>query len=147
MPNLNTLELSPNDLLAIQQMVYGEAASEDPETMRVVAQSALNRLKSGRSKEFGGTIPDILKKGYYAVKNPNTPYKQALSGTFPDTTSKAKWGVAKKVVEAILKDQDFGEHQFYFTPDEITKLKKSKGFDFSKVKARGAIGQYKLFGY
>ena len=141
------LELTPSDVLSLQQMVYGEE-TQDTDVMKMVTQSALNRLKSGRKKEFGGSIPEITKKGYYAVSKQNTPYKQALSQKFPDITSKAAWGNAKKVVEAVIGDKDYGQgHQFYFTDDEIVKLKKSKKFDFTKVKAKGSSGKYKLFGY
>jgi hypothetical protein len=128
-------------------MVYGEE-TQDTDTMRMITQSALNRLLSGKKKEFGGSIPEITKKGYYAVSKKNTPYQQAVSQKFPDVPSKVAWGNAKKVVEAVLGDKDYGQgHQFYFTDKEIEKLKKSKKFDFSKVKAKGASGKYKLFGY
>lgn len=141
------LKLSPKEVLALQQMVYGEGASADIDTRKMVAQSAISRLLSGRTKEFGGTISDVLKKGYYAVKNPNTPYKQALSGKFSDIPSKVSWGETKKIVEAVLGDKDYGKHQFYFTDEEIAKLKKNKKFDFSKVKSQGEVGKFKLFGY
>jgi len=141
------LKLKPEEILALQQMVHGEGAGTDIDTRKMIAQSAISRLTSGRKKEFGGTISDVLKKGYYAVKNPNTPYKQAVSGKFLDTPSKVSWGETKKIVEAVLGDKDYGKHQFYFTDPEITKLKKNKGFDFSKVKSQGQVGDYKLFGY
>jgi len=141
------LNLTPQDILALQQMVYGEE-TQDTDTMKMIAQSALNRLKSGKKKEFGGNIPEITKKGYYAVSKQNIPYKQAVSQKFPDITSKVAWGNAKKVVEAVIGDKDYGQgHQFYFTDSEIAKLKKSKSFNFSRVKSKGTSGKYKLFGY
>jgi len=141
------LNLTPQDILALQQMVYGEE-TQDTDTMKMIAQSALNRLKSGKKKEFGGSIPEITKKGYYAVSKQNIPYKQALSQKFPDITSKVGWGNAKKVVEAVIGDKDYGQgHQFYFTDEEVKRLTKNKGFDFSKVKSKGTQGNYKLFGY
>jgi hypothetical protein len=140
------LNLSPADVLALQQMVYGEE-TQDTDTMKMIAQSALNRLKSGKKKEFGGSIPEITKKGYYAVSKQNTPYKQALSQKFPDITSKVAWGNAKKVVEAVVGDKDYGDVMFYFKPDEEKKLKVEKKFDFSKVRRTGKVGNYNLYSY
>ena len=141
------LKLSPKEITALQQMVHGEGAGADIDTRKMMAQSAINRLLSGRTKEFGGTMSDVLKKGYYAVKNPNAPYKQAVSGKFNDTPSKVSWGETKKIVEAVVGDKDYGKHQFYFTDEEIEKLNKGKKFDFTKVKPMGSTGKYKLFGY
>ena len=144
---MSDLTLTPQDILALQQMVYGEDTT-DAEAQKMIVQSALNRLKSGRSKEFGASIPEIAKKGYYAVSKRNIPYQQAVSQKFPDVASQAAWGRTKKLVESVLGDKDYGAgHQFYFTDKEIANLQKSKGFDFSRVKAMGSSGKYKLFGY
>jgi hypothetical protein len=140
------LKLSEEDIAALQRMVYGEAAGSDYDTMKMIAQSALNRLRSGRTKQFGGNMTSVLKKGYYAVKNPNKPYRQALSGQFNDELSKNAWLQAQKVISDIIKNQDFGQVQFYFTPEEIKKLR-SGGFNFGLVTPTGKVGIYETFSY
>ena len=149
--------LSVEDLLALQQGVYGEMAGASDALARMAAQSALSRHRSGMSKEFGKTMPEITQKGYYAVSKKNVPYQQAVIEKFPDVKSKARWGEIKKLVESIVADEDYGEHQFYFTQDEVNKLKarnetqKKLGgppaFNFEAVKPKGKVEDYLLYGY
>ena len=149
MPEVNLSAMDATMKKAIQDMAFGEGASSDNDTVSMIVHSALSRYLSGR-KEFGGpSIADVVKKGYYAVSNPNTPYKQATSGKFPDIKSKARYAEIGKLVDAITGDKSYSKDkpQFYFTDKEIERLTKSKGFDFSKVKAKGIQGKYKLYGY
>ncbi len=141
------IKLTEEDVAALSRMVFGESAGADEVTMRMIAQTAINRLRSGRSKEFGGNLSKVLKKGYYAVSNPNKSYRQALSGQFNDEPSKKSWTQAQRVVNEIIKNQDFGQAQFYFTPKEIERLKKEGGFNFDIVIPTGEVGQYKTFAY
>lgn len=136
----NKLIVSDNDKLALAQMAYGENAGEDLDTLKMTIQSAINRLLSGRSKEFGATIPDVLKKGYYAVSKNSPLYQQAVTGKFPDITSKAKFSTIQKLVDAIIGDEDFGKVQFYFRPEEAKGLK-------SKLKRLGNVGVYETYSY
>jgi len=145
--DINTFSLSPEDELALAQVVFGEAANQDYDTMKMVGQSVINRYMAKRKKEFGKTIPEIINKGYYAAKNRNSPYKQALSGVFNDEMSKQKWSQAQQAVSDILSNQDFGNVMFYFTPDEITKQTKAGTFDFNLVKPFEDVGIYKTFAY
>jgi len=149
MESQKRFELSDNDKLSIAQAVFGEGANASPEVMKMMAQSMINRARSGRKEDFGATIPEILQKGYYAVSKQNKPYKQAVSNKFPDALSKEKWGIAQQVVKNILQDQDFGDVLFYFTPEEETEMKKKgkKVFDFSKVKPKGKADKYNLYSY
>lgn len=144
---IKAINLTEDDIAAIQRMVYGEAASEDYATMKMIAQTAINRLRSGRKKEFGGNINRILQKGYYAVKNPNQPYRQALSGKFEDEASKKKWLQAQKAVSDVIGKQDWGQAMFYFVPGEIKKQTEAGTFDFKQVAPTGDVGIYKTFGY
>lgn len=132
------------DILAIQQMVYGEGADQPYDVMKMMAQSAFNRALSGRKREFGKTIQDVLNKGYYAVKNRNKPYSQAVSGKFEDELSQKAWAQAQQVVNDIITNNDYGDVLFYFTPEEIKNM---KGFKFNLVKPVGEVGKYKLFTY
>ncbi len=144
---IKQIKLSPEDVAALQRMVYGEAAGSDEATMRMIAQSAVNRLRSGRTKEFGGNMTKVLQKGYYAVSNPNLPYRQALEGAFNDEQSKKKWLQAQNVVNDVIKNQDFGKTMFYFTQPELERLTKKGGFDFSQVVPTENIGAYMGFAY
>jgi len=139
------INLSEEDISALRRMLFGES-SNDEATMKMIAQTALNRLRSGRVKEFGGNMQKVLQKGYYAVRNPNQPYKQALSGIFNDDASKSRWGLTQKVISDILKKQDFGNAMFYFTDDEIPRVQK-QGFNFKAVMPAGKVGIYQTFGY
>lgn len=136
------------DILSMAQAIYGEAASEDFNTMHMIGSTMLNRLKSGRAKEFGANIPEILNKGYYAVSNPNEPYKQALSKKFPDKQSELKFKQALQIASGLYKGTiKPTEGEFYFTPKEIANQKKAKSFNFKVVKDVGSIGKYKVFSY
>jgi spore germination cell wall hydrolase CwlJ-like protein len=147
MANFDVSKLSTEDIAALSRMVYGEAAGADATTMKMIAQTAINRLRSGRSKEFGANLPRVLKKGYYAVSNPNQPYRQALSGQFNDEPSKKAWTQAQNIVNEIIKNQDFGQAQFYFTDSELKRLKSNNGFNFSLVIPIGKVGAYSTFAY
>ena len=141
------LAISDQDLKIITDTVFGEAAGSDEETQKMIIRSMFNRKLSGRSKEFGKDFNEISKKGYYAAKNPNIPYKQAISGKFPDLKSKATHAKIRKMTEAIHGDEDYGAELFYFTPPEKNKLTKNKSFNFKIVKPTGKVGIYETFAY
>jgi len=151
--NTNSFELNllPNEILALQQGTYGEVANQPYEVKKMVMQSILNRLRSGKTKEFGRTIPDILSKGYYAVKNKNVPYTEALSGKFNSPISQKAWKETQQVYDDIIKNKDFGNAMFYFTPEEVSTIQSSKHgkkvFNFNKVIPSGRIGNYETFTY
>ncbi len=134
------LNITPADRVAIAQMAYGENASEDDETVKMTVQSAINRLGSGRAKEFGSTVPEVLKKGYYAVSKNSPLYKQAVSKKFPDFNSKKRYAEIETLTNAIIDDQDFGNAMFYFKPAEAQALKK-------KLKRQGTVGKYETYSY
>lgn len=143
-----SVNLTPEDLLALAQMVYGENAGEDIATQKMTAQTAINRLRSGRTKEFGSTIPEVLQKGYYAVSKNSPMYQQAKSGNFPDVSSRAKFGEIKKLIESMVADQDYGNAMFYFRPEEEDDLRKNpKKFNFNLVKPQGRVGVYNTYSY
>jgi len=135
-----------NEVIDLANGIFGEAASEDYNTMLMVGSSAINRLKSNRPQEFGSNLQEVLQKGYYAVSNPNEPYKQALTQQFPDKDSENKYKVALQIASGLIKGTiKPTEGQFYFTSKEIKKLKKS--FKFEQVKSYGKTGKYEVFGY
>lgn len=144
---MSQLQLSPADLVSLAQMAYAENASEPNDVVKMTVQTALNRLRSGRGKEFGASMPDVLNKGYYAVKNKSPLYQQAVSGKFPDMQSKTRYADIVKLVEAIVGDEDYGEAVFYFTPEEEEKLRKGNKFNFKAVKPSGSVGKYRTYKY
>jgi len=134
------IKLSKEDRLALAQMAYGENAGEDNDTVKMTIQTAVNRLLSGRAKEFGKDIPEVLKKGYYAVSKNSPLYQQAVSGKFSDVPSKVRFSEIQKLTDAIIDDGDFGKAQFYFKPDEAKALKK-------KLVPQGNVGKYETYSY
>jgi hypothetical protein len=138
--NNQTLNLSNADRKALANMAYAENGGEDNDTVKMTVQTALNRLRSGRTKEFGGTMQDVLKKGYYAVSKNSPLHQQAVSGKFPDLQSKARHAEVSKLTDAVVGDGDYGEGLFYFRPQEANGLKK-------KLKSQGNVGKYEVYSY
>lgn len=144
-----SIELTPEEQHMLTMMVYGEGAQSSPESMQMIARTALKRLSSGRRKEFGGTLGEVLNKGYYAVSQPNQPYNEATAGVFHNPQSQDAWNAAQLAVDTVVKSGDYGKAMFYFTPTEIQKLKAQgpRVFDFNKVVPMGRQEEYQLFGY
>jgi hypothetical protein len=138
-----------NDVRDLANMIYGEVGSLDKDAMIMVGSTAVNRLKSGKAQEFGGSMRDVLQKGYYAISNPNIMTKQALSGKFPDDNSANKYKLAITVASGLMKGGiKPTEGHFYFTDNEINKLKKNpKAFNFRAVKKIGKVNKYTVYGY
>jgi hypothetical protein len=137
------------DVINLANGIYGEMAGQSPELMKMAGSSVINRLNSGRQKEFGADIPEILHKAYYAVNHPNIPYKQALTQKFPDANSEKSYKQAMLIASGLLKGTiEPNKGLFYFTQDEIKKLsKKPKVFNFKKVKEVGKSGKYTIYDY
>jgi len=137
-----------NPVIDLANMIYGEAASENYDTMLMVGSSAINRLNANKP-EFGGTLPEVLQKGYYSVSNPNIPYKQALEQKFPDKKSETKYKQALAISSGLLKGTiDLKKGQFYFTEKEISKFKKNpKKFNLKAVKELDGVGNYRVYSY
>ena len=137
-----------NDVVELANVIYGEAAGEDFDTMRMVGSTILNRFKSGRNIEFGYTIPEIIQKGYYAAINQNEPYQQALSQKFPDKNAENKYKTALQIASGLYKGTiEPQEGMFYFTDKEIRKMQKNKSFDFGLVREINKTGKYRIFSY
>lgn len=141
------LNLSKDDINSLALMAMAENGDQSDDVVKMTIQSALSRLNSGRTKEFGGSLPEVLKKGYYAIKRPNGLYKTLTSGNELDMPTKTRLAAIKKLTEAVVGDQDYGNAQFYFTPQEVKRLTASKAFNFGAVKPMGNVGMYQTFGY
>lgn len=136
--------------MALTAMINGEGASSDFDTKVMIGSTAINRLKSQRLSEFGGTLPEVTQKGYYAVINKNEPYKQAVSGKFPDKIAEKAWKQSLSIASGLLKGTiELKQGQFFFTDKEESKLRKSgkKNFDFKLVKNVGKTGKYNVYSY
>jgi spore germination cell wall hydrolase CwlJ-like protein len=143
------MDYNQTDVRDLANVIYGEAANQPPEVMKMVGSTVVNRRAAGRGKEFGETLPEIINKGYYAASNPNVPYRQAMMQQFPDEESINKYKQAISIAAGLLRgtiEPDKG--QFYFTGKEIKKLKKTpKRFNFNAVKEVGRVGDYIVFSY
>ena len=127
--------------LQLAQMIYGENASEDYDTMVMTGSSALNRLEAERPQEFGATLPEVLQKGYYAVSKNSPMYQQAVSGQFPDEKSEQKFKQALQISYGLQKGTiERREGEFFFKKGEAKGLRKKLNF-IEKV------GQYDVYGY
>lgn len=134
--------------IEIANAIFGEAANQPFEVKKMVGSTIVNRMKANRPQEFGFNVPEILQKGYYAVSNPNEPYKQAVSGKFPDKKSEDSYKEALQVASGLIRgtiEPDKGH--FYFTPKEEKKLRKKKSFNFDLVKSAGSAGGYNIYSY
>jgi len=138
------------DLAQLAAIIYGEGASTGEDTMKMIGSSVLNRLDAQKAKEFGINLEEVGKKGYYAVKDNTDLYQQAITGNFPDKASENAYKRALAIGSGLMRGT-IKRHkaQFYFTPKEITKLKKKgkKAFDFNAVQEQGDVGDYRTFSY
>lgn len=138
------------DVVAMAATIYGENASEDYDTMVMTGSTMLNRLDADRPKEFGSSVQEIARKGYYAVKDNSPTFQQAITGRFPDAQSEKKWKQALQIAYGLKTGSidRVGGH-FYFTDSEVKKLKAAgkKVFDFTQVKKIGRTGKYNVFSY
>lgn len=138
-----------SDTIALANAIYGEAADQEPEVMKMVGSSVINRINSGRTAEFGSNMQEVLNKGYYAVKNPNVPYRQALTQQFPDEESANQYKQALAIAGGLRRGTiEPDKALFYFTPKEEAKLRKTpKVFNFKIVKNAGKVGGYNTYNY
>lgn len=137
-----------SDVQELANMIYGEAADQDESVMKMVGSTAINRMNSGRTQEFGETLPDIVRRGYYAVSKANTPYKEAASGKFASEEGEYKYKKALAIAGGLLRETiKPDEGMFYFKKDEIARMKKAKSFNFKLVKPVGKTGDYEVFSY
>lgn len=136
------------DLISLANVIFGEAANQSPEVMKMVGSTVMNRMKSNRTKEFGGSVNEIIGKGYYAAKNENEPFMEAVRGKFSSPESEHKYKQAMSIASGLLRGTIVPDKgMFYFTQDEIKKQKKAKSFDFKQVKSVGKSGDYEVFEY
>jgi hypothetical protein len=130
------------DLIALAAMINGEGASADFDTKVMMGSTAINRLKAQRLEEFGGTLPEVTQKGYYAVKNQNIPYQQAITGKFPDKKAENAWKQSLAIASGLIKGTiPVVEGQFFFKSKEKPKM------NWKLLKEVGNTGGYKVFSY
>ena len=133
MPDRDTIDLA--------NMIYGENASEDYDTMVMTGSSALNRLEAERPDEFGVTLPEVLQKGYTAVNQNSPMYQQAVSGKFPDEKSELAYKRALQISYGLLNDTiSRVGGQFFFKKGEAKNLRK-------KLKFINKVGIYDVYSY
>lgn len=137
------------DIMQLAAMINGEGASLDRDAKIMIGSSALNRLEAKRAEEFGSNLQEVLSKGYYAVSNPNTPYKQAISQQFPDKVSENSFKESLVIASGLIGGTiPKRSGMFYFTDKEINKFKKNpKLFNLKAVKEIDKVGNYRVFSY
>lgn len=142
-----------DDINALAQLIYAESGGEDYDTMKMVGSSVIKRLQSGRIKEFGENIQDVINSTaspYYSVTEKSPLLLEAQSGKFKDKMSedafKRSYAIASGLIKGTIKPDNV---MFFFKPEEEIKLRKkgSKVFNFSYVHPTGKIGKYNLYSY
>ena len=150
-PQQQVPQVDPDmELKELAAIIYGEGASTNADVKAMIGSSVLNRRDAERYSEFGTNIEEIGQKGYYASKDGTGLYQEAKSGKFKDDMSEKAYKESYAIASGLIKGTiSRHEAQFYFTPKEITKLKKKgKGaFNFDLVKQKGDMGDYKTFSY
>ena len=138
------------DINQVAAIIYGEGASTDDETMRMIGSSVFNRLDANRAEEFGDSIASIGQKGYYTVKDNTKLYQQAVTGKFPDKVSEDAYKRALAQASGLAKGTiDRHGAMFFFKNKEVKKLKAKgkKAFNFDVVKELGDVGDYRTYSY
>ena len=150
-----TQNQTTNDVMALANLIYGEAGGEGEDFMKMVGSSVMQRAYSGR--EFGNDIQTVInndKSGYDAVQKNSPMYQEATSGKFRDEDSEKQWKKAFQIASGLVTGKiGFGNAQFYLTKEEIKNLQEDKTkFDFSLVHNIGKIKskkgeEFQLFRY
>lgn len=140
--------MNKDEIFQLAALINGEGADQPDDVKTMIGSTVLNRLESGRVKEFGASIPEIIQKGYYAAINKNKPYTQALTQTFPDKVSQGAYNRALQIAYGLANGTiERTKGEFFHTPSEIKKQKAAKAFNYDAVKNVGEIGPYKVFSY
>jgi hypothetical protein len=138
------------DINQVAAIIYGEGASTDDETMRMIGSSVFNRLDANRAEEFGDSIASVGQKGYYAVKDNTDLYQQAVTGKFPDKVSEDAYKRALAQASGLAKGTiDRHSAMFFFKDKEVKNLKSkgSKVFNFDAVNEGETVGEYRTYSY
>ena len=134
------------DAKKLADIIYAEAASEGIDTWHMIGSTVLNRMSSLRTKEFGKDLDEVIKKGYWGKDS--DLYKQAQDLRFPDNFSRKKYDAIYRVAEAMTEGKLKPKSgQFYFTPEEVARLKEEGKFDFSQVRYLRPVGKYLVYTY
>lgn len=141
--------MSPEEFNDFVNTMYGEEAKGNRDNLIVAGSSILNRRDSGRTSEFGETIPEITQKGYFAKINQNDPYVWGVTGKFPDKVSEKNYKKTMQVARGLVSGEiERTPGLFYMTEDEIkSKKKPDSDFDMSLVEEVGRGGSYRLLDY
>jgi hypothetical protein len=109
--------------------------------MVMTGSTALNRLEANKPQEFGGSLPEVLQKGYYAVSQNSPMYQQAVSSKFPDKVSESKFKQALQISYGLINGTiPKVKGQFYFKKGEAKGLRK-------KLNSVGKTGKYDVYSY
>jgi spore germination cell wall hydrolase CwlJ-like protein len=139
-----------DDVQLLAALINGEAAGSDRDTKIMVGSSALKRLQANKPEEFGSTLQEVAQKGYYAVKNQNELFTQAITGKFPDKKAENAFKESLAIASGLLKGGiEQKDVMFYFKPSEETKMRKKgdKVFNFKAVRSTGKQSEYNLYSY
>lgn len=150
MPTQAPIEFNIKSWLPVIATVYGEAANQDFDTKVKIASTILNRAESGKS-EFGadtGKISDVLKRGYYAYSKESPKFTEAMAQKFPDKKSEDAYKDAVAAVSGLVSGKiPRADAQFFLTPKEIAKVKRTGSMNMDLLEKTAATDAYSFFKY
>lgn len=136
--------------LPVIATVYGEGANQDFGTKVQIASTILNRAESGRA-EFGadtGNITDVLQRGYYAYSKQSPKFLEAMNQKFPDKMSEDAYKDAVAAVSGLISGKlKRADAQFFLTPKELSKIKRTGSMNMALLEKTGANDTYTFFKY
>lgn len=120
------------------------------ELMKMAAGAAMNTFgKAEWSKNYGdfkAHLDDRFMAPRDGVSGKNQMAREALTGQI---TAEDEAKDALQIASATMAGRlgtDW-HAQYYFTPEEISQMKKNKSFDFSQMESKGKLDKYELFSY
>lgn len=134
----------------IAPVVYAERG-RDPRSARMVTHTILNRVKSGRAKEFGADLEEVINKPWAFTSVTGSPkdrvkYESALRKQFKNPAEEADYFQTRHEVEEVLRGRYDHENQgqvLYYNPSKV----KTPPWDFSQIEEVPGDGDHRMFRY
>jgi len=153
--------MTDENIHGMAALIHGVSNPKSTEEERIMfGSSLLNRIKSGRG-EFGidGIAPQSINEAVYSDKSPyyesqekvegkyNERYRNAFTNkvaTYNEKEYKRNLQIARGLLSGDIESVD---GQFFFTDEEVEKLKRKKKFDFNLTDKVSRTGKYNVFTY
>jgi len=141
------------DNVRLAAIIHGESSGQKDNVKTMVGSTVLNRLDSGRTREFGDTVEGVItsqNSPYFAALNNSEQFQQGATQKFPDKISENDFKKSLQIANGLMRGTiPRHEGMFFFTGQEISGMKrrKKKVFDFKQVRETGKVGKFSTFSY